>query len=90
MSTLSKRATVYFDPDIHKALKIKAAETSRSLSDLIDDAIRLGLAEDEEDLQSFKDPSKEKSVSFKREATRYAISGEIRGAPNLSNSSKAR
>ena len=50
MPTLSKRATVYFDPEIHKALKIMAVETTRSISDIVDDALRRELAEDEEDL----------------------------------------
>ncbi len=49
MPTLKKRVTVYFDPDIHKVLKIKAAETSKSISELVDDAIRQELAGDEED-----------------------------------------
>ena len=44
MSTLSKRATVYFDPDIHKALKIRAAATQQSLSDLVDAALRQQMA----------------------------------------------
>ena len=41
MPTLNKRVTVYFDPDIHKVLKIKAAETSKSISEIVDDAIRI-------------------------------------------------
>ncbi|MFH0977048.1 MAG: CopG family transcriptional regulator [Spirochaetota bacterium] len=54
MSALNKRATVYFDPDIHKVLKIKAAETSKSISEIVDNAIRRELAEDEEDLRIFR------------------------------------
>ena len=46
MSPLSKRATVYFDPAIHRAMKIKAAETTRSISDIVDEALRRELAED--------------------------------------------
>ena len=53
MNTKIKRATVYLDPMLHKALKIKAAETSRSISDLINEAIRFSLAEDAEDLSAF-------------------------------------
>jgi predicted HicB family RNase H-like nuclease len=45
-----KRATVYFDPTLHRALRIKAASTERSLSDLVNAAIRASLAEDAEDL----------------------------------------
>ena len=77
MSTLNKRATVYFDPDIHRALKIKAAETTRSISDLIDDAVRLELAEDEEDLRSFKERAKEKTVAFEKVLKDLKANGKI-------------
>ena len=50
MSNLSKRSTVYFDPALHKALKLKAASTDLSLSELVDEAVRLLLREDQEDL----------------------------------------
>lgn len=46
----AKRATVYFDPALHRALRIKAASTDQSISDLVNDAIRLSLAEDADDL----------------------------------------
>jgi hypothetical protein len=77
MSTLNKRATVYFDPDIHRALKIKAAETTRSISDIIDDAVRLELAEDEEDLRSFKERANEKTLAFERILKELKTSGKI-------------
>jgi plasmid stability protein len=64
MSALSKRATVYFDPAIHRALKIKAAETTRSISDIVDDALRRELAEDEEDLRAFEERAGERRLSF--------------------------
>jgi hypothetical protein len=51
MSNLSKRSTVYFDPELHKALKLKAATTDLSLSELVDEAVRLLLREDQEDLE---------------------------------------
>jgi plasmid stability protein len=53
MSTTSKRATIYFDADIHRALRLKAAETDRSVSELVNDAVRQALAEDAEDLEAF-------------------------------------
>ncbi len=64
MTTTIKRATVYLDPMLHKTLRIKAAETSRSISDLINEAIRLSLAEDAEDLASFEERMNEPLVSF--------------------------
>jgi len=59
-----KRATVYFDPTLHRALRIKAASTERSLSDLVNAAIRASLAEDAEDLAAFAARAKEPSLAF--------------------------
>ncbi len=64
MSTLTKRATVYLDPVLHKALRLKSVETSRSVSDLINDAVRDELAEDADDLATFKARVKESTVPF--------------------------
>jgi hypothetical protein len=64
MATLSKRSTIYFDPDIHQALKIKAATTNSSLSELVDEAARLLMTEDEDDLQAFSDRVSEPSISY--------------------------
>lgn len=59
-----KRATVYFDPSLHKALRVKAAQTDRSLSELVNAAIRQSLAEDAEDLAAFEDRAREPSLAF--------------------------
>lgn len=64
MNTPARRATVYLDPDMHRALKIKAAETSRSVSDLVNDAIRQALAEDAQDLAAFEERAPEPLVAF--------------------------
>lgn len=64
MSILTKRATVYLDPVLHKALRLKSVETSRSVSDLINDAVRDELAEDADDLATFKARVKEAKVPF--------------------------
>ena len=64
MAQLSKRATVYLDPELHRALKVKAAATSRSVSDLINEAIRLSLAEDAEDLAAFEERANEPLIAF--------------------------
>lgn len=64
MSTLSKRSTVYFDPDIHQALRIKAASSHLSLSELVDEALRAQLAEDQEDLAAFEERVKEPEISY--------------------------
>ena len=59
-----KRATVYFDPSLHKALRLKAAHTDRSLSEIVNAAVRQTLAEDAEDLKAFKNRAKEPSLLF--------------------------
>jgi hypothetical protein len=59
-----KRATVYFDPGLHKALRLKAAETEQSLSELVNAAVRQALAEDGEDLAAFDERAKEPNLSF--------------------------
>ena len=64
MAQLSKRATVYLDPELHRALKVKAAATSRSVSDLINEAIRLSLAEDAEDLAAFEERANEPLIAL--------------------------
>jgi hypothetical protein len=64
MSDLSKRSTVYFDPAIHQALKLKAASTNVSISDLVDEAVRLLMLEDQEDLASIADRVSEPVVSY--------------------------
>jgi hypothetical protein len=64
MQTPTKRGTVYFDPAIHRALRVKAAETDRSLSDLVNEAIKLSLAEDAEDLAAFEERASEPNLSF--------------------------
>lgn len=77
MSTRRKRATVYFDPGIHRALKIKAAETSRSISDIVDDALRRELSEDEEDLRAFEERAGEETVSFEKVLKDLKAHGKI-------------
>ena len=64
MKTDTKRATIYLDEAIHKALRMKAAETSRSMSEIVNQAIKQALAEDAEDLAAFEERSKEPLVSF--------------------------
>ncbi len=64
METTQKRATVYLDPAIHRALRLKAAETDRTMSDLVNEAVKLSLAEDAEDLNAFDERASEPSLPF--------------------------
>jgi hypothetical protein len=60
----SKRATVYFRPELHQAIRLKAAHTNRSVSDIVNDAVRLALLEDHEDLRAFDDRVAEPVISY--------------------------
>jgi predicted transcriptional regulator len=64
MSKLSKRSTVYFEPELHQALRIKAASTHRSLSAVVNEAVRLVFREDREDLHAFEDRAGEATMSY--------------------------
>jgi len=64
MKSLQKRATVYFDSHLHRALRIKAAETAQPISKIVNDAVRLSLAEDAEDLAAFGEREREPNLSF--------------------------
>ncbi|HLQ77398.1 MAG TPA: CopG family transcriptional regulator [Terriglobia bacterium] len=59
-----KRATVYFDPDIHRALNRKATQSAQSVSHVVNEAVRIALAEDAEDLKAFKERASEKHLDF--------------------------
>lgn len=63
-SLATKRATVYLDPALHRALRLKAAETDRSISDLVNDAIRAAFAEDADDFEAFEAREAEPEYSF--------------------------
>ncbi len=60
----SRRATVYLDSELHRALRVKAAETDKSISDLVNDAVRQNLAEDAEDLAAYRARAKEPSIDL--------------------------
>lgn len=59
-----KRATVYFEPGLHKALRVKAAQVEHSISDLVNAAVRRSLAEDADDLAAFAERASEPDLAF--------------------------
>jgi hypothetical protein len=63
MST-AKRATIYFEETVHRALRLKAAETDQSISELVNAAVRQTLAEDADDLAAFRDRAHEPTLAF--------------------------
>ena len=64
MATATKRATVYLDSQIHRALRLKSAETERSISELVNDAVRTSLSEDADGLASFEARAGEPNLRF--------------------------
>jgi len=77
MPTPAKRTMIYLDPVIHKALKLKAIETSRSISDLINEAVREALAEDAEDLSAFDERAGDPLISYDEMVKRLKKDGRI-------------
>ena len=77
MADTTKRSTIYFNPSIHRALKLKAAETDSSISDLVNDAVRRSLAEDAEDLAAFEVRAEEPNLSFEQVVKSLKRSGKI-------------
>jgi len=72
-----RRATVYLDPEIHRALKLKAASTDQSISEMVNEAIRLSLAEDADDIEAFDERVSEPDIDFDSFVKSLRRSGKI-------------
>ncbi len=77
MVTLSKRSTIYLDPALHQALRLKSLETSRSMSEIINEAVKEALAEDAEDLAAFDERADEPMISYEQMVKRLKKDGRI-------------
>jgi len=77
LATTQKRATVYFEPEIHKALKIKSLETSKSVSELVNNAVKELFAEDAEDLAAIEQRADDKLISYAEIIKRLKKDGRI-------------
>ena len=64
MTTATKRATIYLESQIHRALRLKSAETERSISELVNDAVKMSLSEDADDLEFFAARAGEPNLRF--------------------------
>ena len=64
MSESAKRSTIYLDPDLHRALRLKAIHTGRSMSDLVNETIRMAFREDQEDLSAFDERVREPEMTY--------------------------
>ncbi|MBA3008822.1 MAG: CopG family transcriptional regulator [Proteobacteria bacterium] len=77
MATETKRATIYFDPSIHQALKFKSIETSRSISTLVNEAVKAALSEDADDIIAHEARVNEPLISFSDMLKRLKNDGRI-------------
>ena len=73
----SKRATIYFDADVHRALRLRAAACNRSISDMVNEAVRMTLAEDADDLRDADQRQDEESIGFEEFVSTLRNSGRI-------------
>jgi plasmid stability protein len=73
----TKRATIYFDADVHHALRLRAAACNRSISDMVNEAVRVTLAEDVDDLKDVDQRQAEASSSFEVFVTNLRDSGRL-------------
>ena len=77
MQPATTRATIYLDKSIHRALRLKAAETNRSMSEIVSDALREALREDEEDLAAFEERAHEKGISYEALLKKLKANGTL-------------
>ncbi|OGI39805.1 MAG: CopG family transcriptional regulator [Candidatus Muproteobacteria bacterium RBG_16_64_10] len=77
MTAAAKRATVYLDAELHRALRLKAAVGDRSISDIVNQAVKLALSEDAEDLAAFRMRAKEKDRDFEQVVRELKRRGKI-------------
>jgi len=77
MTSPNKKSTIYLDPDLHKALRLKSLETSRSISDVVNEAVRLALAEDADDLAAFQERAGDPLISFEEALKELKLHGKI-------------
>jgi len=77
MTATAIRSTVYFEPDLHQALRLKAASAHRSMSDIVNEAVRAALQEDEEDLAAFSDRAREKTLTYEQFLAKLKADGTL-------------
>ena len=77
MANDAVRSTLYLEPALHKALRLKAATAHRSMSKIVNDAIRTALREDEEDLAAFAERAGEKTLSYEELLAQLKASGTL-------------
>lgn len=76
-STDAVRSTVYLDPDLRQALRLKSAQSRRSMSEIVNDALRQALREDQEDLAAVRERSKERALGYEEFLAKLKADGTL-------------
>lgn len=71
------RSTIYLEPSLHQAVRLKAASTRRTISDIVNEAIRAALSEDEEDLSALARRRREKPLSYEEFLAKLKADGTL-------------
>ena len=77
MTTSAIRSTLYLEPALHQALRVKAATAHRSMSEIVNDAVRASLREDEQDLAAFSERAPEKTMSYEELLAKLKADGTL-------------
>jgi len=77
MAEPQKRSTIYLEPDLHRAVKLKSAHTNRTISDIVNESLRAALREDEEDLAAFDLRGSEPVISYEALLAKLKADGKI-------------
>ena len=77
MKNPQKRATIYLNSELHRALRIKAAETEYSISELVNEAVKNSLLEDSIDLEAFEKRRNEPLLAFEDVLKKLKKNGKI-------------
>jgi len=76
-TTEAIRSTVYLDPDLHQALRLKSAHSQRSMSDIVNEALRQALREDQEDLAAVRNRAKERALGYEEFLAKLKADGTL-------------
>ncbi len=77
MAVELKRATIYIEPELHRAVRLKSAHTNRTISDIVNESLRAALSEDQEDLDAFEKRALEPVISYETFLAKLKADGKI-------------
>lgn len=72
-----KRSTIYLEPDVHRAIKLRSVHTNRSISDIVNESLKTTLSEDAEDLAAFDERTSDRVMSYETLLSKLKADGKI-------------